>query len=175
MKVKSLGIYLLVCLIGLPGISFAKASKEAVKKTEEFNKKIKSLADAGDLQKSIETAEEALAFSVKEFGDKSLETAHALNNVANLYMFSGNPANAERLYKESILILTNKKDKEGLEAADYYYNLGMAYAMQKKYDEASKILNQCLQIRAKELGNKNAETQKVQKVLADVWEEQKKL
>ncbi len=175
MKRKILGIFILALLVFMTPSVFAKNKKEASKKIEELNLKIKSFSDAGDLQKAIEAAEEAVAFSVKEFGPESLETGHAINNTANLYLFSGNPVNAERLYKEAILILVNKKEKDGLEAADYYYNLGMAYAMQSKYDEASKMLNECLQIRVKKLGNKNPETQKVQKTLGEIWEQQKQL
>lgn len=171
-------LFFTVFLIALAPTLFAwggKKNKETLAELEALKKKVELSSQAGDLQAAIEAAEDVLALTAREFGAQSIEAGEAMNNTASLYLLSGGALNAERLYKEAILILAAKKDKYSLEMADYYYNLGMAYAMQEKYDQASSILNQCLQIRAKELGQKHPETQKVQNSLADVWEQQKKL
>lgn len=175
MKRRGLTAIFLVCAVLSTAALWPKKGGGNSDEIEALSQKVKTLSEAGDLQRAITASEDMLALTLKEYGEKDLRTAEAMNNTANLYLFSGNAENAERLYKDAILVLVNKKPKDSIEAADYYYNLGMAYAMQKKYDEASKILNQCLQIRVKELGNKNPETRKTQDALGEVWEQQKQL
>ena len=166
-------ILMLTVFFIFSGFGFGGEKKEAAKKIETLNRTINEAASKGDLQKAIMAAEDALAIATKSFGENSFETAKAMNNVANLYMYAGHPGEAERLYKNSILIEVEEKGGDSLEAADSYYNLAMAYAMQKKYDPAGKMLNQALKIRTKELGASHPETLKVQKMLDEVWSQQK--
>ena len=152
--------------------AFASKKSDAKKEIENLNQKIKESGDKGDLQTAITAAEDALDAATKGFGENSLEAAKATMNVANLYMYADHAADAERLYKNAILIQMNKKvDPNGPEMADSYYNLAMAYAVQKKYDEGRDLLNKCYKIRAQRLGENHPDTQKARKALDDVWNE----
>ena len=91
-----------------------------------------------------------------------------MNNLANLYLYLKRAPEAEQLYKKTILIDLGKLDKEGVEIAAIYFNLGVAYAMQKKYNAAIDILNKSLNIRIKKLGRDDASTKNVEQMIAEL-------
>ena len=93
-----------------------------------------------------------------------------MNNLANLYLYLKRAAEAERIYKEAILIDIEKLDKDGAEMAAIYFNLGVAYAMQKKYNAAINILNRALTIRLIKLGPDAPATKNVQQMIAELTE-----
>jgi tetratricopeptide (TPR) repeat protein len=166
---KKLMVLILVCLSA--STLYGADINEGKKQIEALNQKIKDAGEKGDLQAAITAAEEALDKSAQFFGDESAEKAKALNNVANLYMFAGHALDAERLYKEAILIEAERFGTDSLEIADSYFNLAMAYAAQKKYDEARNVLKKTLHIRTEKLGGTHAETQKVNEVMKQIWDE----
>lgn len=148
------------------------ANKEsAASAIDVLNEKVKEAGKKGDLQTAIEAAENALEIAQREIGKDSMETARALNNVANLYMYAGHPVESESLYKQAILIETEHHDKDSLTVADSFYNLGMAYAVQKKYMEARKVLERALKIRSEKLGTDHADTLKIRDAIDEIWNE----
>ncbi len=165
MSLTMLSFSLLACP-GYAGQNKA-TQKEVQAKIDEFNQRIKEAGDKGDLQAAIEAAEQALATATQGFGAESPEAARAKNNVANLYMFAGHPANAEQLYKEAVLI-QSKKDSESVSMADSLYNLSMAYGMQQKYDEARQMMDRAYKIRLSKLGPDDADTQKAAAKLKEI-------
>ena len=161
-------LFLSVLFLAYPQAVFA-GKKEANQKIEALNHQIKAAGEKGDLQAAIEAAEQVYDISKKEFGEQSLEYSKAMNNMANLYMYANHAEDAERFYKQAIVIEADKKGSDSLDLAGSYYNLAMAYAMQKKYDEARKMLTKCHAIRAKNLGAENPETKKAQEALDQIW------
>ena len=166
---KLTAVFILVVIFSVPN-AFAFGKGEAKKKIDALNKQVSEAANKGDLQAAITAAEEVFDVSVKTFGEKSLETSRAMNNMANLYMYAGNAADAERMYKNAILIEVTEKGKDSTEVSDSYYNLGMAYAMQEKFDEARQVMNLSLLIRQGKLGASHPDTVKAQKMLDELWQ-----
>ncbi len=171
MKSKKVLTLVLAFVLCAPALVFAGNKKEAAKKIDALNQQIAQAAKDRDLQRGIDAAEEAFEISSREFGKDSKEASSAMINLANLYMYADDPAGAENLLKKAILNMS-VKDMRSLDVADAYFNLSMAYAMQKKYDEASKCMNLVLQIRTEKLGRDHEETLKAQKMFDQLIHEQ---
>ncbi len=152
----------------------ANEKTEAKKKIHAFHQKAKEASNAGDLQAAIDAAEQALGIALETFGDKSRETAEETNNVANLYMFAGFPAEAEALYKKAILIESKHLGKKDLALADSFYNLAMAYAMQKKYQDARIMLKKAYEIRVRKLGENHPDTLEIRQAQEQIYTESSK-
>ncbi len=159
-------VLLLIFAAGVP--AYANKKDDAKKKIDSLNQQIKSFGEKGDLQSAISSAEEAAKVAREEVGADSVEYAKTLNNVANLYMYAEHPIAAERLYKDAILIETAHYDPNGLELADSYYNLALAYAVQNKFSEALKMMNRVHKIRTDKLGADHPNTQKAREMLTDL-------
>ena len=167
---KTLSIFfgmILFMSLASPAV-YADKKAETKKQLDALNLKIKEAGDKGDLQASIQAAEEVITFTEDHFGKKSLEYARAMNNAANLYLFANYPSNAERLYKSAILIETKRLKGDDPALADSFYNLAMAYAVQNKYKEARSMLTKSYDIRLKKLGSDHPETQKTQQAIRQV-------
>lgn len=159
---------LVICLAVQSASAFAKDRKEGEAKIRALNEKIVAANEARDLPAALQAAEEAVRVAKAEFGEKSLEAADTINNLASLYLHLKRSAEAERLYQQSILIYLDKTDKEGAEMASSFMNLGVAYAMQKKYTKAIDILNRALTIRLKKLGPDDEATKNTEQMIADL-------
>ena len=156
------------CLIVQAGSALAKDHSAAAARIQALNDQLVAANEARDLPAALRAAEEAVRVAKSEFGENSLEAADTMNNLANLYLYLKRAAEAEQLYKQSVLIDLEKLDKEGTEMAAIYFNLGVAYAMQKKYSAAINILNKTLNIRLKKLGPDSAETKNVEQMIAEL-------
>ncbi len=148
----------------------AKNRDAGAARIQALNDQIVAANEARDLPTALRAAEEAVRVAKEEFGAKSLEAADTMNNLANLYLYLKRAAEAERIYKEAILIDIEKLDKDGAEMAAIYFNLGVAYAMQKKYNAAINILNRALTIRLIKLGPDAPATKNVQQMIAELTE-----
>ncbi len=157
------------CLVLQAGPALANDQKAAAETLQTLNREIAEANDKQDLPSAIHAAEKAVQVAKTEFGSKGLEAAGAMNNLANLYLFADRAAEAETLFKETVLIYLEKKDKKGTEMADLYVNLGIAYAAQKKYRESLKILEKALIIRREKLGPDNIATKKVEEMMGDFY------
>ena len=147
---------------------FAKDEKAAAAKIQALNDKIVAANEARDLPAALRAAEEAVQVAKTGYGENSIQAADTMNNLANLYLYLKRAPEAEQLYKKTILIDLGKLDKEGVEIAAIYFNLGVAYAMQKKYNPAIDILNKALNIRLKKLGRDDASTKNVEQMIAEL-------
>lgn len=158
----------LLCFLVLQaGPSFAKDHSAAAETIRGLNKQIAEANEKQDLPGALRAAEEAVQVAKAEFGATSVEVADAMNNLANLYLFADRAVAAEQLFKQIILIYLEKKDKKGTEMADLYVNLGIAYAAQKQYSAALKVLNKALIIRREKLGPDDIATKKVEEMMED--------
>ncbi|MEI7751427.1 MAG: tetratricopeptide repeat protein [Candidatus Omnitrophota bacterium] len=155
------------CLVAQTGPVYAKNRSTAARTIRDLNMEIADANGRQDLPGALQAADKAVHVAKKEFGGKSQEAGDAMNNLANLYLFADRAAEAEQLLKQVVLISLKKKDKKGTEMADLYVNLGIAYAAQKKYSDALKILNNALVIRREKLGPDNIATKKVEEMMDD--------
>ena len=170
-RFRYISLFLLSILFFLgahTGPVFAKDQKAAEAKIQALNDQIVAANENKDLPAALRAAEEAVQVAKTGYGENSLQAADTMNNLANLYLYLKRAAEAEQLYKQSVLIDLEKLDKEGTEMAAIYFNLGVAYAMQKKYSAAINILNKTLNIRLKKLGPDSAETKNVEQMIAEL-------
>ena len=158
---------ILFCLTTQVGSAVAKDHKAVAETIRTLNKEIADANERHDLPGALQAANKAVQLAKTEFGENSREAGDAMNNLANLCLFADRAGEAEQLYKQTVLIYLKKKDKKGTEMADLYVNLGIAYAAQKKYSDALKILNKALIIRRGKLGPDNIATKKVEEMMDD--------
>lgn len=156
------------CSFAASGLASAKDHSDAAAKIRALNDQIMAANGKGDLSGALLAAEKAFELSKTEYGTSSKEAADTMNNLANLYLYANRAAAAEQLYKQAILIDIEKMDKKGTEMADIYFNLGVAYAIQKKYMDAINILNKALVIRREKLGADNVATKKVEAMVEEL-------
>lgn len=139
------------------------------------NEKLRMLSDQiieadekQDLPAAIQAAEEAVRVAQKEIGSQSLKTADAMNNLANLYLLADRAPEAQRLYQAAILIDLEKMDAKSVAMADIYYNLGVAYAMQKKYKAATDILRKARDIYLEKQGPEGESAKKMDEMITEL-------
>ena len=166
--VPPLTLAVLFCFGVQSGPAFAKDHSAGAAKIQALNDQIVAANEKRDLPAALQAAEEAARVAKAEYGQNSLEAADTMNNLANLYLYLKRAAEAEQIYKQAILIDLKKLDKEGTEIAGIYFNLGVAYAMQKKYSAAIDILHKALAIRSKKLGPENEATKNVEQMIAEL-------
>lgn len=156
------------CLTAQAGSAFAKDEKAVATKIQALNDQIVAANEARDLPTALRAAEEAVRVAKEGYGKNSLQAADTMNNLANLYLYLKRAKEAEQLYKQAILIDLKELDKEGVEIAAIYFNLGVAYAVQEKYAAAIDILNKALNIRLNKLGRENEATKNVEQMIAEL-------
>ena len=167
-KVPALFLGVLFLALMQSPTSFAKDAKAAKKEIRALNDKIMAANEKGDLQGALTAAEGAYQLAKDTWGENALETANAMNNMANLYTAANEAPAAEQFFKRAILIYIEKSDPNGTGMADIYFNLGVAYAMQKKYSDAINILSKAEVIRHEKLGPENPDTQKVGEMIGEL-------
>ncbi len=165
-----LAFTLVIAAAGVQPVCFAKldSKAEAREKIKALNQKVIEAGKANDLQAAIVAAEDALSVASLAFGDDDPETAKALNNVANLYLFSEHPKEALELYKKALEIDNKKSGKKSIEAADTSYNMAMAYGMLAKFDDARASMKRTIEIRREKLGATHPDTLKAEQMLNEI-------
>ena len=150
------------------GVLLAEDLSAGKEKLRLLNDQIIEADEKQDLPAAIQAAEEAVRVAQKEFGSKSLKTADAMNNLANLYMVANRALEAERLYQSAILIDLEKMDAKSVTMGDIYYNLGVAYAMQKKYKPATDILRKARDIYLEKQGPDDESAKKTDEMITEL-------
>jgi len=102
----------------------------------------------GDAEKSIKAALK----EAERFGPQDLRLGTTLNNLAELYRDQGKYAEAEPLYKRSLVIVVKVLGPEHQYAATNLNNLALLYQDQGKYVEAERLYKRSLAIRENALG-----------------------
>ena len=102
----------------------------------------------GDAEKSMEAALK----EAERFGPEDLRLGTTLNNLAELYRDQGKYAEAEPLYKRSLVIVVKVLGPEHPGVATNLNNLGLLYTDQGKYAEAVPLYKRSLEITEKALG-----------------------
>jgi tetratricopeptide (TPR) repeat protein len=117
---------------------------------DDVTKPLSALDNYYDGQGLYELAEpwskQCVAVARERLGDRHVDTATALNNLALLYESQGKYEAAEPLYREALAI-----DRESLPAnhpglATHLNNLAMLYKVQGKYEEAEPLYREALAI-----------------------------
>ena len=106
-------------------------------------------------QKSEIYLQEAISLRKVILGEKHLDYAQSLNNLANLYLVRGNFAQAEPLYKASLKIRKEVLGEKHPEYANTLDNLAVLYKNMGNYAKAELLYQENLKIRKENLGEKN--------------------
>ena len=85
-------------------------------------------------------------------GERHLDVAESLDNLAELYLGRGRSVEAEPLLLEALDIRREQLEERHLDVAESLDNLGRLYVSQDRYNEAEPLLRQALEIRREQLG-----------------------
>ncbi len=136
---------LFFCSLVVPPVLYA--SEEA---WHHMNEEVANLYRQGDIENAVHLAEESLHYSKTNFGPEHLNTAKALNNLANLYFRNGRFDEAEWMYEDAIRIEEKTLGLDSLEVADSLYNFAMLDLYRKQTAKARTKLEKALAIRKKQ-------------------------
>ncbi len=137
-------LFLSLTLSVLPPL---QANEEA---WHHLNEEVANLYRQGDIENAVHLAEESLGYAKANFGPDHINTAKALNNLANLYFRAGRSDEAEWMYEDAIRIEEKNLGLESLEVADSLYNFAMLDLYRKETSKARVKLEKALAIRKKQ-------------------------
>ena len=131
----------LVLLLAL-GFFFAKAPRAfAQNDLGALDQRIVQLYQQGKYQEAIPLAERCLAIRKRTLRPDDPDTAASLNNLADLYVKTGDHAKAEPLYRQALQIWTKVLGPEHPNTVTCLDNLAVLY-----YAQAEPLYQQALQI-----------------------------
>ena len=133
-----------------------------------------ALASAGDYDQAIEWLQRVVEGRRKAHGDRSLETASALNELAAHEFGQGNLAQAQAHYLEA-LEMTRQVDPDSSDAALLLNNLGALQEVRGDLEGAERNMRASLQLRQQLFGAEHANTVRVEHNLCRVLVERGKL
>jgi tetratricopeptide (TPR) repeat protein len=172
-KKKDAGLFyffagVLLCLLTPAGPVFAEDAQTAGARILALNREIIAANERRDLPAALQAAEEAVRVAKAELGQESPAAADTMSNLASLYLHIKRPAEAEQIYKETVPIYYREYGGESETLAKAYFNLGGAYAMQQKYNDALDVLHKAFAIRTKKLGPDDAATKNVRQMISEI-------
>ena len=141
---------------------------------ETLNEQVKALYKAGEYDKGVRVAEQALKVAEKSFGPNDPSVATSLNNLAELYRVQGKYAEAEPLFERSLAITEKALGKDHPSVATSLNNLAGLYRAQGKYAEAEPLYERSLAIYEKALGKDHPSVATSLNNLAGLYDEQGK-
>ncbi len=140
MKVKRFWGVLIAGCFAFAAVLKAGEAQETAAWTEA-NRATGALVQSGHFEEAFENAQKVLGQARTLWGLKHPNTAKAMNNLANLYVQSGDLDLAEDLYKKALAIeRTQPKLRE--QAAGSYFNLAMIRKAQGDVKAAAGFLSQ---------------------------------
>lgn len=139
---------------------------------ESMNLEIARLYSLGDFESAVRLAEQSLARAKSEFGPSHLNTAKALNNLANLYFRTGRPDEAGWLYEDALGVEENALGRESKSVADTLYNFSMLHLYLGQKDKARVKLERARAIYKAQTPPDPAALERVEKALLHTAETQ---
>lgn len=121
--------------------------------TVRLLKASKLLTLSAQYDEASSIAYELLEFSRSKYGSESVETASALNNLAEILFQQGDLARVEPLLRESLTLRRRVLGEDHPEYAQSLNNLASLMSKQGRYDEAEALYRQSLEITAQSLGD----------------------
>ena len=108
--------------------------------------------EAGDLDGSVHTAEEAVEISQAEGSLEDIHTAQYCNTLARGLQLQGRYEEAAALYSKAIGLSTPSLGQNHPNLTAFYNNLGNVYSDMGRFDEALASYEKALTIREEQLG-----------------------
>jgi tetratricopeptide (TPR) repeat protein len=124
----------------------------ALQQAEQLNQQVMQLYQQGKHAEATPLAEQALAIRKRILGDRHLDVATSLNNLAALYDDQGRYAEAEPLYQRSLQIRETQLGKNHPDVATSLNNLAVLYESRGDAGRALSFLTQGMQIEEQNLG-----------------------
>lgn len=114
-------------------------------------------------------------FGIADIKSNSTEhpfTANTYNNLASLYLAHGDYENAQKYYRQAMIIHEKVLGKEHPDIAITYNNLANVYKGQGNYENAMYYYLQALAIREKMLGREHPDTARTYNNMATLYQDQ---
>lgn len=161
----------LIAVVFLLAVTVSRAVFAGESEWHALNLEIARLYAQGDVDSAIRLAEESLAQAKKEFGPSDLNTAKALNNLANLYFRTGRLDEAGWMYEDALAIEEAKLGRDSVSAADTLYNSAMLLMFQKNDRKARIQLDRALAVYRAQTPRDEAAVERVEKALQQISQE----
>ncbi|MGK7896958.1 MAG: tetratricopeptide repeat protein [Xenococcus sp. (in: cyanobacteria)] len=116
--------------------------------------------------------EQCLSVAKECLGEKHLDVANILNNLAELYRKQGRYSEAEPLYLQALELRKQLLGEKHPDVATSLDNLALLYDNQGRYSEAEPLYLQALELRIKLLGEKHLDVASSLNHLAYLYENQ---
>ena len=123
----------------------------------------------GQLDKTATNLEVVLAMRRKALGDDSEPVARTLANIGTVYKSAGNHEAAVKNYREAVERLSAKLGPDHPDVGTTLLGMGDSLRKLEKYSEAEAALKRSLDIHVTSLGEGNAATQRLLKVLVSLY------
>jgi tetratricopeptide (TPR) repeat protein len=163
-------------LILLPALAFASwfVSPPGARSGEadDLTRTVLDQYAAGNYQSAIPMAQHALELEEKARGPDHPDVATALNNLASLYRYAGQPAVAESLYRRALDIDERAFGPAHAQVARDLSNLASLYYSQKRYADAEPLYKWALATDEKALGPDHPDVATDLSNLAGLYESQ---
>ncbi len=109
----------------------------------------------GDYEEARPWFEQCLSITRDRLGEKHLDVADSLNNLAELYLYQGRYQEAEPLYLEALEMRKQLLGPQHPSVATSFNNLALLYQYQGKYQQAEPLYLQALEMRKQLLGQEH--------------------
>ena len=113
-----------------------------------LNEEVRRLYRAGEYERAIIVAQEALKLAEDNVGSDHPDVATSLNNLASLYETQGHYAKAEPLYKRSLAINEKALGPNHPSVATTLNNLAELYRSTNRSKEAKELAERAARIEA---------------------------
>ena len=117
-----------------------------------------ALSDLGNPKRALELAEQALAIRRELFGERHLDTARSLNNVAGFTDALGNPKRALELAEQALAIQRELFGERHLDTATSLNNVASYYYALGNSKRALELAEQALALRRELFGERHPNT-----------------
>ncbi len=135
------GLFLVLAAAGLLWLSLPAFSETAEDAWVASNKHTGELAKSGHLQEAFKNAQKVLAQARAVWGFKNLNTAKAMNNLANLYVQADKLDSAEELYLKSLEI-EKESGSSGETIGGTLFNLAVIHKARGDLEGANRLLDE---------------------------------
>ena len=150
----------------------ATVRQEAKHKWHALNQEMIQAYRAGNYDKAIPLAKEALNFAEKNFGSKHPSTLIGMNNQAALYESLGLYELAESLYVKTLVLRKEVLGEKHPDTLTSINNLAGLYQSQGRYGEAETLYVVTLALRKEVLGERHPDTRTTMSNLAELYHSQ---
>ncbi len=145
-------ILLIILALGLHVIGAVPLAAEPKSSISEASARAQALFNAGNYGEAIPFAQRALALSEAKYSPNHAEVIQAAHNLAMMYRFNGQGAEAETLFRRVLAAREKTLGREHADTARAVLNVAEALREQGKYGEAEATFRKAIGMLEQALG-----------------------